>query len=286
MLTYQTSAPHILLIENDVMLSKMICEYIESQGYRVLLAHSGYQATRMMRRRTHHLVVLDNKLPDISGLEWLQSYRQQSRNPLILLIDNAEDPASGLESGADECLAKPLCLPELTERMKALLRRHETTRIQPEAYQKRGFRHYGSYHDQLYSHTSYRGLIYKQPDRAETTRVDRSGTLVSGPLTLNPTTGVTTIYGRDVSLTGAEQRILELLMGSAGSVVSMHDIGIFALGRVLTRFDRSIGTHISSLRRKLGMSVSGPRPIIRNLRGQGYVLAIDDQAARLREEGA
>jgi DNA-binding response OmpR family regulator len=74
-----------------------------------------------------------------------------------------------------------------------------------------------------------------------------------------------------VALTGAEFRVLELLMRSAGQVISRDSMTEQALGRKLAAYDRSIDTHISNLRRKLDLPV-GTHPEIKNVRGSGYTL--------------
>lgn len=276
MRTEKKQVLRVLLIENDVALSKTLCEYLESYGYDVQLAHSGYQADRLMRRRCHHVAVLDAQLPDVSGLEWLQRYRRQSHNPLILLTSSDADVVSALESGADDCLAKPLQMSELKARIHALLRRHGTdlswstqTGLQP-------VRHESSYHAGSYRSISYRGSRFEEPVSTGSARAEASALVVAGPLSLNPATGEATLHGSGVVLTGAEQRVLEILMRSAGSVVQRHSIGAFALGRMPAAYDRSIDTHISSLRRKLGAGAHPSALMIRNLRGQGYVLAVNE----------
>jgi|GEM_PF-190618 len=281
MRTEKPNALRVLLIENDVALSKMLCEYLESQGYCVLLAHSGYQADRLMRRRCHHLAVLDADMQDVVSLEWLKGYRQQSNNPLILLTGPDTDCVTGLESGADDCLAKPLCMAELKARMHALLRRHGTdeVRLPPPPPPMRHFHHSGSYRAASYRSVSYRGSRFDEPVTIGSAGADIGGVLVAGPLSLNPATGATTLHGTAVVLTGAEQRILEVLMRSAGRVVQRHNIGAFALGRIPASYDRSIDTHISSLRRKLGASTHSAKLLIRNLRGQGYLLATEETEA-------
>ncbi len=72
-------------------------------------------------------------------------------------------------------------------------------------------------------------------------------------------------------LTGAEFRVLELLMRSAGQVISRDSMTEQALGRKLAAYDRSIDTHISNLRRKLDLP-AGTNPEIKNVRGSGYTL--------------
>jgi CheY-like chemotaxis protein len=77
--------------------------------------------------------------------------------------------------------------------------------------------------------------------------------------------------GAPVALTGAEFRVLELLMRSAGQVISRESMTEQALGRKLVPYDRSIDTHISNLRRKLDLE-AGKNPEIKNVRGSGYTL--------------
>ncbi len=75
------------------------------------------------------------------------------------------------------------------------------------------------------------------------------------------------------ALTGAEFRVLELLMRSAGQVISRESMTEQALGRKLVPYDRSIDTHISNLRRKLDLEAGG-NPEIKNVRGSGYTLTM------------
>jgi DNA-binding response OmpR family regulator len=92
-----------------------------------------------------------------------------------------------------------------------------------------------------------------------------------GPITLNSGTRQVHVAGKPVALTGAEFRVLELLMRSAGQVISRDSMTEQALGRKLAAYDRSIDTHISNLRRKLDLE-AGKNPEIKNVRGSGYTL--------------
>jgi two-component system response regulator CpxR len=80
-----------------------------------------------------------------------------------------------------------------------------------------------------------------------------------------------TVWGRQIALTGAEFRVLEILMRSAGQVLSRELLTESALGRKLVPYDRSIDTHVSNLRRKLNLE-PGTVPEIKNVRGAGYTL--------------
>ena len=94
-----------------------------------------------------------------------------------------------------------------------------------------------------------------------------------GTLSLDAASGRARLGTQEVLLTGAEQRILEVLMRAPGQVVPREQISLYALGRTADRYDRSIDTHISSLRKKLRLDHADDAPAIRNLRGLGYVLA-------------
>ena len=92
-----------------------------------------------------------------------------------------------------------------------------------------------------------------------------------GPITLNAGTRQVHVSDKLVALTGAEFRVLELLMRSAGQVISRDSMTEQALGRKRAAYDRSIDTHISNLRRKLELE-TGKNPEIKNVRGSGYTL--------------
>ena len=105
--------------------------------------------------------------------------------------------------------------------------------------------------------------------------------LALGSLRLDTARLRATHRGAAVELTGAEFRVLEVLLRAAGRVVSREQLTEQALGRRLELYDRSIDTHISNLRRKLGLGpVSVAEFEIRGIRGAGYLLT--PRAAELR----
>jgi DNA-binding response OmpR family regulator len=137
----------------------------------------------------------------------------------------------GLELGADDYLSKPFNPRELVARMRAILRR-----------------------------ASNRAARGGTPDE-----------LIVGHIVLNTGTHQVRVADVPAALTGAEFRVLELLMRSAGQVISRDALTEQALGRKLVPYDRSIDTHISNLRRKLDLE-AGRNPEIKNVRGSGYTL--------------
>ena len=95
--------------------------------------------------------------------------------------------------------------------------------------------------------------------------------LTVGALVLDTLNHQVSVGGRRLTLTGAELRALEMPMRVPGRVITRERLTEYALGRSLTPYDRSLHTHISNLRAKIGHRKGGQTPI-RNMRGAGYVL--------------
>ena len=108
------------------------------------------------------------------------------------------------------------------------------------------------------------------------TRVDTDAQaverLVIGDIDLDKTTRVVSRDGNVLSLTGVEFDLLEALMRAAGRIVTREELVKAILGRDLTPYDRSIDTHVSNLRKKLGHYVDGVERI-KTVRGVGYIYA-------------
>jgi two-component system response regulator CpxR len=97
--------------------------------------------------------------------------------------------------------------------------------------------------------------------------------ILLGDLMLNPPARTALVDGNPVSLTATEFDILLLLARNAGSTVSRDELSRWALGHPEQPWDRTLDTHISNLRRKLGPSSDGMRRI-NNVRGSGYVYSV------------
>lgn len=117
----------LLLVEDDNSLGKGIKLGLESETYACNWVQSGELAQATLGTEKYDLIVLDLGLPGMSGLELLQWIRaQQDDTPVLILTarDSTEDRIKGLDSGADDYVAKPFDLDELYARIRALLRRH------------------------------------------------------------------------------------------------------------------------------------------------------------------
>jgi PleD family two-component response regulator len=118
----------ILVVEDDVDISKMLRIYFDSQGYEVLVAARGNDALDICRTKLPNVVVLDIQLPDIDGYEVCRSLRSNTRTsyvPIIFLTqkDERSDKIAGLELGADDYITKPFDIEELKLRVEGAIRR-------------------------------------------------------------------------------------------------------------------------------------------------------------------
>jgi two-component system response regulator CpxR len=97
-----------------------------------------------------------------------------------------------------------------------------------------------------------------------------TGRIVQGQISIEPGSQSLFRNGEPVPVTATEFIIAELLLRSAGQVVSKEELTEKALGRRLTVYDRSLDTHMANLRKKLGAADDGS-PLIKTVRGQGYI---------------
>ncbi len=116
----------ILIVEDERAVARGLEYALAHEGFAVTLAETGRQALELARTAEPHLILLDLRLPDISGLDVCRRLRSAGlRQPILMLTarDEEVDKVLGLELGADDYLVKPYGLRELTARIRALLRR-------------------------------------------------------------------------------------------------------------------------------------------------------------------
>ena len=183
----------------------------------------------------HDLIVLDVMLPGISGFELLRQLRSESSARVVLLTARGEevDRIVGLEVGADDYVSKPFSPRELLARIRAILRRPVT-----------------------------------DPQAKRT--IPRTPTILVNDISMDFGSRTVRRNGTPITLTAVEFNLLELLLRSAGRVVTREQVAELVLGRNLNSFDRSIDVHVSKLRRKLGNLPSGEERI-RSVRSVGYM---------------
>lgn len=220
----------VLLIDDDVELVEMLKEYLEQDGYEVLVAHDGEEGLQLALGSECEIAVLDVMMPKMNGVETLRRLRTVSTLPVLMLTAKGDDTDRilGLELGADDYVPKPCTPRELSARIRAILRR-----------------------------------MQHSIDTAAPTRLN------VGALSMWPEQRRAEWNGKVVELTSTEFNLLELLVRNAGRPVSKNELSEKGLGRPLARFDRNIDVHLSSLRHKLGPLKDG-RSCIQTVYRQGY----------------
>jgi two-component system response regulator CpxR len=232
----------ILVIDDDIDLCELLTEYLEPDGYRVEAVYDGVTGVKRALSGEHALTVLDYVLPGMNGFEVLRHIRAHSRLPLVILTGRCDDTNRiiGLQIGADDFLAKPFNPLELVARINAVLRR---ARTDPRQQQERGL-------------------------------------LVVGDIEIDSSTRTVRRAGEVVGLTLVEYSLLEKLLSTSGRVLERKRIVKEVLHRDLSPLDRSIDTHVSNLRRKLGHQVNGVQRI-KTIRGVGYIYASPEAVGKV-----
>jgi two-component system OmpR family response regulator len=231
----ETTAPHILVVDDHRDIRETLAKYLGRQGYRVSTAEDAKAARRVLQTAAIDLVVLDIMMPGEDGLSLCRDLRAQGAIPIILLTAMTEDTDRivGLEIGADDYVTKPFNPRELLARIKAVLRRANS--LPPAA------------------------------ERLDRQRV-RFGEWAFDPLRrelFDERAGVV------VPLGTAEAMLLSAFVRHPGIVLSRDQLLDLARGREAQLFDRSIDNLVSRLRRKLGDDPKRPRYIVTHW-GGGY----------------
>lgn len=244
----------ILLVDDDVELCELINEYLTPEGFVVEMQHDGAQGLEAARRGACDLLVLDVMLPKMGGFEVLRQLRagEGARLPVLMLTARGEevDRIIGLELGADDYLPKPFNPRELSARIRAILRRTQTAVSSTHATDAAAAEDAGA---------------ASQPDNDAPIPVLRLGDIEMD-------LGARRILrnGERLELTGAEFDLLAMLLRFAGTVVPRDELTRQILGRKALRYDRSIDTHVSNLRKKLGPAQDGSERIT-SIRSVGYI---------------
>ena len=231
---------HILVVEDEEDIVRLITFHLEKEGYRVTSTGSGREALKICFDQPLDLIILDIMLPELDGLEVCRRLRARDKTaavPILMLSARKEelDKVLGLELGADDYMVKPFSVRELVARVRAMIRRFNRNDQVSESDEK----------------------------------ITEEKILVSGELTLYPERHQVTVGGELLSLTHKEFVLLELLMENAGKVLT-RDLLLDKVWGYETEVDtRTVDVHIRYLRQKVERDPASPR-YIETVRGVGY----------------
>ena len=225
----------ILIIDDDISLCTMLKEYFTLHAMQLSMCHHGVAGLEQARDGRYDLVLLDVMLPGIDGFEVLRMLRPISDVSILLLTARSEvdDRINGLETGADDYLAKPFNPRELIARIRCILRRRAARTA-----------HLDSQHG---------GRV-----------------LSAHGFTLDRTARNVTYRGTSLALTDTEFILLEALLDSPGIVLDREQLSWRVSQRPFHPLDRSLDMLVCRLRRKLEIE-DNPGQAIRTIRSTGYV---------------
>jgi two-component system KDP operon response regulator KdpE len=114
----------VLVVEDEAPIRRFLKTALEAQGFKLLEASTGTQAMTMAASHNPDVILLDLGLPDIDGLAVIKRIREWSHTPIIVISARGKDTekVEGLDAGADDYLAKPFSVEELSARMRVAIR--------------------------------------------------------------------------------------------------------------------------------------------------------------------
>ena len=223
----------ILLVEDDLDISRLVKMHLEDAGYRVEMVHNGKEGLDLAMGGGYDLIILDLMLPEVDGLEICKKLRAASKyDPILMLTAKSSelDRVLGLELGADDYISKPFSTRELVARVKAMFRRIDT--MSPATAQDPGL-------------------------------------LGMGDLSIDTLKRKVTLRDKQVNLTAREFDLLAHFAASPGRVYTRGQLLDQVWGYGYEGYEHTVNSHINRLRGKIEEDPAHPRYIL-TVWGVGY----------------
>jgi two-component system, OmpR family, response regulator len=227
-------APHLLVVDDDVEIRKLLSTLLTRRGYRVTIASDEAEMRQVLASSRIDLIILDLMLPGKDGLTICRELRASKSVPIVMLTarGDATDRVVGLEMGADDYLPKPFDVRELEARIKAVLRRAS-----------------GAENENREAASIFRFKGWEL-DARQRQLVSPDGVVVD--------------------LTTGEFDLLLAFAQRPQRVLSRDQLLDFSRGRDAASFDRSMDVQVSRLRRKIEIDPKEPE-LIKTVRSGGYL---------------
>ena len=224
----------LLFIEDDEAIRTALRLVLEDEGYEVAEASDGETGIKMFGQIDPDLVLLDLRLPDISGFEVCRAIRRTSITPVIMVTAQTDtsDLVNGFDAGADDYVTKPVVPKELAARIRAALRRTQT--VEPSLSSAKSLNKIGD------------------------VEIDRNLSIVKKA-------------GVEISLTKTEYRLLVEFADHPGMVMSRDQLLERVWGYEYLGDSRLVDAHVRRLRVKVETQPEEPTMIV-TVRGMGYRL--------------
>lgn len=231
------SAPtRLLMIDDDADVCALVTEHLTPLGFEVASERNGLQGLERARSSDFALILLDVMMPGLNGLDVLRALREHRvSTPVLMLSDRGEE--------MDRVLGLEMGADD--------------------------------YLPKPFSLRELEARIHAILRRARSAPAPSLEILYVGSIELNVGARTVRSHGQTAEFTAVEFDLLTHLMRHAGQVVRHEDLAREVLERELTAFDRSLGVHISKIRRKLGALLGRDAPI-ETVRGVGFVFALPE----------
>jgi two-component system, OmpR family, response regulator len=228
-------SPHILALDDDADIRKVLIEYLSGQDYRVSAVARGQEMLAILKCEPVDLLLLDLRLPGENGMELARRVRELSQVPILILSGRSDeaDRVMGLELAADDYVVKPFSPRELLARIRALLRRTQANAAAGIQEELRAYR--------------FAGWELNVRSRR-----------------------LTAADGSVVPLTNSEFSLLCAFLGSPQRVLTREQLLERSRLHSMEVYDRSIDVTILRLRRKIESDPSNPS-LLTTDRGVGYI---------------
>lgn len=233
----------VFCIDDDKGLQFVVQQYLEGDGYKVITASSGQEVDSVLDSESFDAVLLDLMLPDAEGFVLLGKIRSKSKAPVIIVSGKSDttEKIVGLEMGADDYMTKPFEMRELSARIKAVLRRSAAP--------------------------------------VEASNQNNTTSDFSGPdaVVFNGWKLDRTQYqlfdseGNSADLTTGEFKLLEALVMAPNRALSREHLFTLTRDGEYDVYDRAIDIQIARIRKKLGDAADEGQPLLKTVRGVGYM---------------
>lgn len=230
----------ILLVEDEESYRDPLAYLLDREGFEVTTAATGTEALTAFDATGADLVLLDLMLPGLSGTEVCRELRRRGDVPVIMLTakDGEIDKVVGLELGADDYVTKPYSTRELLARVRAVLRRHQSS--PPAAAEP----------------------LEEEPE---------DGILVAGPVRMDVERHTVVVDDRTVAFPLKEFELLELLLRNAGRVLTRGQLIDRVWGSNYVGDTKTLDVHVKRVRAKIERDPGNPTLLV-TVRGLGYKL--------------
>lgn len=234
----------ILMIEDDAQIIEMLQNYLSKEGYEVTAAMDGLKGMKLFEQNTYDMILVDIMMPNLDGIEVIKLIRQNHSIPIIIMSakDSDIDKVMGLGFGADDYVAKPFSLIEMSARIKAVMRRVAM--------------HSNSNRELSVEAASEHRAYQQQALTFGSLRIDLDNYSVSKSETT-------------LKLTAKEFEILKLFVTNHNRVFTKAQLYGFIWNDVYYGDENVINVHIRRLREKIEDEPSDPK-YIKTLWGIGY----------------